>query len=69
MGTCFDILTKPMPLLQRHVDAYRARVIQGSHNKLRKDKMGEVVDFDIGNDSIDAADSRESQMKEMTLLW
>jgi hypothetical protein len=48
-----------MPLLQRHVDAYRARVIQGSHNKLRKDKMGEVVDFDIGNDSIDAADSRE----------
>ena len=59
MGTCFDVLTKPMPLLQRHVDSYRAKVITGSQNKLRKDKMGEVVEFDHANDSIDAADSRQ----------
>ena len=59
MGTCFDVLTKPMPLLQRHVDAYRAKVITGSQNKLRKDKMGEIVEFDHVNDSIDAANSME----------
>lgn len=33
MGTCFDILTKPVPLVQRHIDAFRSRVIMGTHNK------------------------------------
>jgi hypothetical protein len=33
MGSCFDILTKPVPLLQRHVDIYRHKVIMGAHNK------------------------------------
>ena len=33
MGTCFDILTKPIPLSQRHVDVYRNKVIMGAHVK------------------------------------
>jgi len=42
VGTCFDILTKPVPLMQRHVDAYRHKVIMGAHKKLNlfKDKDG-----------------------------
>jgi hypothetical protein len=37
IGTCYDILTKPIPLMQRHVDIYRHKVIMGIHNKIRKD--------------------------------
>lgn len=33
LGTCYDVLTKPVPLSQRHVDAYRHRVIMGAHRK------------------------------------
>ena len=36
LGTCFDVLTKPMPLMQRHVDIYRHKVIMGMHNKPRR---------------------------------
>jgi hypothetical protein len=43
IGTCFDLLTKPMPLMQRHVDIYRHRVIMGVHSRLRKDKFGESI--------------------------
>jgi len=43
IGTCFDLLTKPMPLMQRHVDIYRHRVIMGVHSRLRKDKFGESL--------------------------
>lgn len=50
MGTCYDVLTKPMPLMQRHVDIYRHKVIMGIHNRLRKDKMGDLPlpDLDLG---------------------
>jgi hypothetical protein len=34
MGTCFDILTKPIPIQQRHIDAYRHKVIMGAHKKV-----------------------------------
>ena len=44
VGTCYDVLTKPMPLMQRHIDIYRHKVIMGIHNRLRKDKMGELGD-------------------------
>ena len=48
MGTCFDILTKPIPLTQRHIDTHRQKVIMGAHNKKVKD-----VDVDAdGEDSI-----------------
>ena len=33
IGTCYDILTKPVPLTQRHVDTYRHKVIMGVHKK------------------------------------
>lgn len=29
-----------MPLMQRHVDIYRHKVIMGIHSRLRKDKFG-----------------------------
>ena len=44
IGTCYDVLTKPMPLMQRHVDIFRHKVIMGIHNKARKDKHGDPID-------------------------
>lgn len=32
-GTCYDILTKPVPLMQRHIDIFRHKVIMGLHTK------------------------------------
>ena len=36
IGTCYDILTKPIPIIQRHVDIYRHKAIMGIHNKLKR---------------------------------
>jgi hypothetical protein len=48
IGTCYDILTKPIPLMQRHVDIYRHKVIMGIHNKQRRNETG--AEFDkLGN--------------------
>jgi len=44
IGTCYDVLTKPMPLMQRHVDIFRHKVIMGVHNRLRRDKHGDPVE-------------------------
>lgn len=33
LGTCYDVLTKPIPLSQRHIDTYRHKVIMGAHKK------------------------------------
>ena len=33
IGTCYDILTKPIPLVQRHIDSHRHKVIMGAHKK------------------------------------
>ena len=52
IGTCYDVLNKPMPLMQRHVDIYRHKVIMGVHNKLRRDKHGDMVDTDRIDDDI-----------------
>jgi hypothetical protein len=38
IGTCFDILTKPIPLLQRHIDIFRHKVTMGAHNKSHHQK-------------------------------
>jgi len=43
VGTCYDVLQKPMPLMQRHIDIYRHKVIMGIHNKSRRDKYGELM--------------------------
>ena len=29
LGTCYDLLIRPIPLLQQHVDTFRKRVIEG----------------------------------------
>jgi hypothetical protein len=54
VGTCFDILTKPVPLMQRHVDAYRHKVIMGAHKKLNlfKDKDGVLDTNRASQDSL-----------------
>lgn len=44
MGTCFDILTKPVPLTQKHVDAFRAKVVMGTHRKFIAKKKEEAYD-------------------------
>jgi hypothetical protein len=35
-----------MPLMQRHVDIYRHKVIMGIHNRARRDKYGETTEID-----------------------
>jgi len=35
LGTCYDVLTKPVPLSQRHIDTYRHKVIMGAHRKVQ----------------------------------
>ena len=59
IGTCYDVLNKPMPLMQRHVDIHRHKVIMGVHNKPRRDKHGDPVD---AMNSVNASfnDDRES---------
>lgn len=46
MGACFDILTKPIPLLQRHVDVYRHKVIMGAHNKMSSTAKKQMMGLD-----------------------
>ena len=59
IGTCFDILEKPMPLMQRHIDIFRHKVIMGVHNKIRKEKD---VDFESTYDGGDARSHNFSSM-------
>jgi hypothetical protein len=47
IGTCYDVLTKPVPLSQRHIDTYRHKVIMGAHRKALVSK-----DFDGMEDSL-----------------
>lgn len=44
IGTCYDILTKPIPLSQRHIDSYRHKVIMGQHKK--SNIIKEYEDYD-----------------------
>lgn len=53
MGTCFDILTKPVPLTQRHVDVYRHKVIMGALNKLAAKKSDPYGSQSSVNESVD----------------
>lgn len=60
MGTCFDVLTKPMPLMQRHVDIYRHKVIMGIHKKLRNDKYSMKGTQELPLMTTDNLNERES---------
>jgi hypothetical protein len=46
IGTCYDILVKPIPLMQRHIDIFRHKVIMGLHNKARRKELG-MLESDI----------------------
>jgi hypothetical protein len=50
LGTCYDLENKPMPLMQRHIDIYRHKVIMGIHNRVRRDKEGSKVNEGMSND-------------------
>jgi hypothetical protein len=50
LGTCYDLENKPMPLMQRHIDIYRHKVIMGIHNRARRDKEGSKVNEGMSND-------------------
>ena len=57
MGSCFDILTKPVPLMQRHIDVYRHKVIMGAHNKVAAKKKVQHGEGSISVNSVcDSAD-------------
>jgi hypothetical protein len=68
MGTCFDILTKPIPLQQKHVDAYRSKVVMGSHKKTvskQQEPKGISKGLNLSvltHDSIDLDASVEEEM-------
>lgn len=50
IGTSYDVLTKPVPLGQRHVDTYRHKVIMGAHRKAMVSK-----DIDVEDSLMDSA--------------
>ena len=50
IGTSYDVLTKPVPLGQRHVDTYRHKVIMGAHRKAHFNK-----DMDVEDSLMDSA--------------
>jgi nicotinamide riboside kinase len=50
IGTCYDVLNKPMPLMQRHIDIYRHKVIMGIHNRVRRDKDGSRIGESTSNE-------------------
>ena len=41
IGTCYDANIKPLPLMQRHVEIFRYKVIMGQHYKSKALKEGE----------------------------
>jgi hypothetical protein len=57
LGSSFDILTKPLALMQRHVDIFRHKVIMGIHNKIKKQKM---INQSSTNQSITAGGNMNS---------
>jgi hypothetical protein len=43
IGTCFDILTKPVPLMQKHIDIFRHKVTMGQHTKTSFKKASDTL--------------------------
>lgn len=44
IGTCYDGAIKPLPLMQRHVEIFRYKVIMGIHYKMKKQRE---IDSDL----------------------
>ena len=53
VGTCYDILTKPIPLSQRHIDTYRHKVIMGAHRKAQVAKDIECMEDSMMDSAMD----------------
>lgn len=66
MGACFDILTKPVPLLQRHVDVYRHKVIMGAHNKpsskAKKSQQQQLLDATLNDRTLSSLNETGAEM-------
>jgi len=58
MGASFDILTKPVPLMQRHIDVYRHKVIMGAHTRMSKTMKMNAADasYSMNNSMNDTTD-------------
>ena len=55
LGTCYDVLNKPVPLSQRHIDSYRHKVIMGAHRKAAMNKDGiEAMEDSLMDSALDA---------------
>jgi hypothetical protein len=50
-----------MPLMQRHVDIFRHKVIMGIHNKVRRDKFGDLNTQDDEKSHLSAHDFEINQ--------
>lgn len=53
MGTSYDVLTKPVPLGQRHVDTYRHKVIMGAHRKAHQSKDMDGLEDSLMDSALD----------------
>ena len=53
IGTCYDILTKPIPLSQRHIDTYRHKVIMGANRKAQVAKDIEGMEDSMIDSALD----------------
>ena len=51
IGTSYDILSKPLPLMQRHVDIFRHKVIMGIHNRPVRKAITNQSAFQLGGTS------------------
>ena len=52
LGCCYDILTKPLPVMQRHIDIYRHKVIMGIHTRVRRSQLADdSLTGDKGDDT------------------
>ena len=72
IGTCFDILTKPVPLMQRHIDIFRHKVTMGALNKFvgkKHDSVDSLNDMDYQNEIPIDDPSQEALHKEMLMSF
>jgi hypothetical protein len=65
IGTWYDILTKPLPLMQKHVEIFRYKVIMGTHYKKKRnlddedDEDGQISeDLEIPTNTLDYEETK-----------
>ena len=78
LGTCYDVLTKPIPLSQRHIDTYRHKVIMGTHRRVQASPkdieaaedslMDSGLDMDLHGHEIPIDDDKQVVLHKEMLL-